>query len=170
MFGYVFGAVSALLVWLVLIELMFVEFGLLAASTLGMQKRPRFWVRVLLGYLVMLSLVVLVTEAIALRLLPSNLLMLLWLVLVVISLAFGPTLCYRRAAPSSGSSDAGGGGGSGPDRPPPPPTAPSGGIPLPDADQARRRARDHNRPRLHDLKRHRRAREPGRTPARSATC
>ena len=41
-----------------------------------------------------------------------------------------------------------GGGGGGPRRPRPPETPPSAGPPLPDADQARARARDHARGRL----------------------
>ena len=41
-----------------------------------------------------------------------------------------------------------GGGGGGPRRPHPPETPPSAGPPLPDADQARGRARDHTRGRL----------------------
>ena len=41
-----------------------------------------------------------------------------------------------------------GGGGGGPRRPRPPETPPSAGPPLPDADQARARTRDHSRGRL----------------------
>jgi len=44
--------------------------------------------------------------------------------------------------------DDGGGGGGGPRRPDPPPSPPSAAPPLPDADQARARARDHTRGRL----------------------
>lgn len=46
--------------------------------------------------------------------------------------------------------DADDGGGGGPRRPNPPERPPGAGPPLPDADQARARARDHNRGRLAD--------------------
>jgi hypothetical protein len=153
-----------LLVWLVVIGLAFLGFGVLAGSSLGMQKRPRFWVRVLLGYLATLFFVLLVAGAIVLEVLPQRVLMLIWLVLVMSSLAYGPILCYQSESASPGSSDADGGGGSGPAQPSSSPTAPSGGAPLPDADQATARARDHNRPRLRDVKPRRRPREPQRTP------
>jgi hypothetical protein len=63
---------------------------------------------------------------------------------------------------SPGSSDADDSGGTDPPGPPTPPT-PGGGIPLPDAEQARERVRDHNRPARVRLRG--RTREPERTPA-----
>jgi hypothetical protein len=64
--------------------------------------------------------------------------------------------------PDSGSDD---GWGRGPDRPFTPPEAPRGGIPLPDAEQARIRLRDHGSLADRQPKRARRpAREPDRTP------
>ena len=153
-----------LLIWLAVIEPAFVWFGVLACSSLGMEKRPHFWVRVLLGCLAMLSLVLLLVAGLMLSVLPQTVLMLIWLVLVITALIVGPTFCYSRAGSSPGSSETDGGGGSDPDQPPSGPNVPRGGIPLPDADQAIARARDHNRPRLRDVKSRRRGREPRRTP------
>lgn len=60
-----------------------------------------------------------------------------------------------------------GGGGHGPDIPPAPPAPPRGGIPLPDADQALIRLRDHRKLPDHLPQRERRpAREPSRRPVR----
>jgi len=151
--------------WLVTIGLGFVGFGVIAGSSLGWEKRSRFWVRILLGYVATLSLVLLVAGAFMLSVLPHHVLILLWLVIVVASLAYGPACCYRRAGSSPSSSDTDGGGGSGTDQPPSGPAAPSGGVQLPDADQALARARDHNRPRLGDVTPRRRSREPGPTPS-----
>jgi hypothetical protein len=61
-----------------------------------------------------------------------------------------------------------GGWGRGPDHKPSPPASPRGGVPLPDAEQARIRLRDHRK--LSELlpKRERRpVREPDRTPVRT---
>lgn len=76
-----------------------------------------------------------------------------------------PALRNRPDAPPNGSDD---GWGGGPSRPIEPPAPPRGGIPLPDAQPARVRLRDHRR--LADrLPRHDRrpAREPERRPVRS---
>ncbi len=57
----------------------------------------------------------------------------------------------------------------GPKEPPKPPTPPRGGIPLPNAGQARVRLRDHGRLADHYRSRQRRApREPDRTPVRTS--
>ncbi len=67
---------------------------------------------------------------------------------------------------SDGGSDDG--WGRGPDAPPQPPAPPKGGIPLPDAEPANVRLRDHRRLPEHLPKRDRRpAREPERTPVRT---
>jgi hypothetical protein len=67
---------------------------------------------------------------------------------------------------SDGGSD--GGGGHGPSRPPAPPTGPGGGLPLPDADPAKVRLRDHRPLADHHRRPERRpAREPERTPVPS---
>lgn len=69
---------------------------------------------------------------------------------------------------SSGDDEDDGGGGSGPGAPPRPPADPRGGVPLPDADQARRRLRDHDRERFGSgsLSPRRHPRTPRRTPTR----
>jgi hypothetical protein len=69
--------------------------------------------------------------------------------------------------PDRPDADDGGGGGGGPRRPDGPPDRPSAGPPLPDADQARARARDHTRGRLAPAQTRRGApREPGPKPIR----
>ena len=61
-----------------------------------------------------------------------------------------------------------GGWGRGPDPPPKPPAPPRGGIPLPDAEQAMIRLRDHRKLGEQLAKRERRTtREPDRTPVRT---
>ena len=66
--------------------------------------------------------------------------------------------------PEDGSDD---GWGNYPRRPLGPPSVPGGGLPLPDAEPARVRLRDHQRMREQLPRRERRpAREPGRAPAR----
>ena len=75
-----------------------------------------------------------------------------------------PALVFRGPgdAPPDGE-DTDGGGGGGPHRPQPPECPPSTGPPLPDAAQARARARDHNLGRLAPLPARRGApREPAR--------
>lgn len=69
--------------------------------------------------------------------------------------------------PDRPDADEGGGGGGGPRRPDGPSDRPSAGPPLPDADQAQVRARDHTRGRLApSLARRRAPREPGPKPIR----
>jgi hypothetical protein len=149
-----------LLVWLVVVAVAFVGFGLLGGSALGMKRRSRFWARVLLAHLTILASVLCFAGAAALHVLPINALMLLWLMLVVAAPVAAPAFCYRPAGRATGSSDDDGGGGSGPRRPPARPQGPRGGVPLPDADQAIARVRDHNKPRLRTWEPRRRAREP----------
>jgi len=84
-------------------------------------------------------------------------------VLMIPALRAGPDFPPR---PDSGTDD---GWGYGPPGPMAPPQPPRGGIPLPDAEPARVRLRDHSR--LGDrlpARQRRRAREPERTPVRSA--
>jgi hypothetical protein len=156
---------ATLLTWLVVVELAFVGFGVLGASSLGMEKRPRFLSRLLLAYLATLSLMLVLAGAVMLRILPEHVLMPLWLPLVFAAPILGPTVCYRSAGSASDSSDADAGGGSGPHQPSPRPTAPRGGVPLPDADQATVRVRDHASAELSVATPRRRTREPERTSA-----
>ena len=58
-------------------------------------------------------------------------------------------------------------GGGGPVEPPSEPGPPGGGIPLPDAEQARDRVRDHVRPERRRLWPRRAAREPNHEPSRT---
>jgi hypothetical protein len=64
------------------------------------------------------------------------------------ALILTPALLSAGTGSSSSPPNAGGGddGGAGPRQPPSPSSTPRGGIPLPDADQARGRVRDHDRP------------------------
>ena len=84
-------------------------------------------------------------------------------VLILPALRDSPDLPRR---PDGGSDD---GWGGGPDGPPTPPTPPPGGIPLPDAEPAAVRLRDHRKLPAHLPRRERRpVREPERTPVRTA--
>jgi hypothetical protein len=84
-------------------------------------------------------------------------------VLIIPALRDNPEFPPPRSDP--GSDD---GWGRGPDRPPTRPETPKGGIPLPDAVQARVRLRDHGRLADRLPKRERRpAREPERVPVRT---
>jgi hypothetical protein len=74
-----------------------------------------------------------------------------------------PALRNEPELPPRSDRDSDDGWGHGPPRPPEPSGAPRGGVPLPDADQARIRLRDHRR--LGDLL-PRRERRPARAPAR----
>ncbi|HEY2160828.1 MAG TPA: hypothetical protein VGH24_05935 [Solirubrobacteraceae bacterium] len=79
-----------------------------------------------------------------------------------------PALRDRPEAPPGSDSD-GGGGGRGPSDPVAPATGPGGGLPLPDADPAHVRLRDHRRLADHQPHRERRpAREPDRSPVRTS--
>lgn len=125
------------------------------------QRRPHFWLRLL-----MVPLVPACAFLIASAILPIwRTQAMAWLVLMAIpAFILLPALLFRPPGSPPGPSGDGGGGPPGPDPPPPPaPTRPRGGIPLPDAEQARTRVRDHFRPRLIG----RRARRPAREPARS---
>jgi hypothetical protein len=79
-----------------------------------------------------------------------------------------PALVFRGHGPESDTDkdDDSGGGGGGPQRPPSPRNVPHGGLPLPDARQARVRIRGHDRPALMQPRQRRPAREPRRRPSR----
>jgi hypothetical protein len=151
-----------LLAWWLVIGLGFIGFGLIGGSSLAVQRRPHFWIRVLLEALGMVAAVLVLFGAIELKLLPEHVLVLLWLVLVVGAVIAAPACCYRSGHSPPGSSDGGGGGGIDPV----PPSGPQGGIPLPDAKQSDARVRDHTRPKLHTCRPRRSAREPARGPTR----
>jgi hypothetical protein len=94
--------------------------------------------------------------------------MLLTLVFLTLpGLMLVPALLYRRPGGSPDASDDEGGGGPGRGPDPPPPTAPRGGVPLPDAEPARLRLREHGRRALGVRPHRRAAREPVRAPGRA---
>jgi hypothetical protein len=157
----------------VIMAVVFLEPWLLAlciAVGSGRQRRSHFWVRVLLAALALPALIAAFVGVARQRVLPlpdddagKELLTLLFVV-GVIALMFVPGLLYRRSDRSPGPSESDG-GGAGPGRPRPSPDGPRGGVPLPDAEQARARDRDHETPKLDDRKRRRPTHEPRRTPA-----
>jgi hypothetical protein len=155
--------------WLVGTALMFLQFGVLTCSALGSRRRSRFYVRLSCASLVTLALAVGLAFAIRFSALPERASGLAWLALLLAALAAGPVFCYHTFASFPGSSEGDGGDGPGSGPPPPPPGPPRGGAPLPDADQARTRRRDHIRPNLRGVSPRRTAVEPTRrrTPAGS---
>lgn len=161
--GYGSRLMTTVLAWLVVMELSFVGFAILAAS-LHMKRRARFWLRFIAALLGLLSGLAVLAAAVILKLLPESLLLPLWLALAVGALMLALLFCYRTAGDSSsGSSEGGDGEAVGPDRP----GGPRGGLLLPDADQAAARVRDHRRAKLIEVGPRRSTREPGRPPART---
>jgi hypothetical protein len=151
----------------------FLELGLVAlwiACGAGRQKRSHFWVRVVLASPALPALMVVLVGVARLLVLSLSddaakaILSFLFLV-GVMALMLVPGLLYRGSGGSPGSSDSDGGGGPGPAQPRSSPDVPRGGVPLPDADPASARARDHNTPKFDDLKWRRPAHEPRRAPA-----
>src|ERR1700761_4386419 len=145
---------------------MFLEFGVLTCAALGSRKRSRFWVRLGFGTLVMVALALGLAFGMQFSA-PSRTFGLAWMTLLLAALAVPPVFCFHTFTRSSGSSDGDGGGGNGGQGFGPPlrrPDPPRSGLPLPDADQARTRRRDHHRPSL----RHAGRRRPADAPARPA--
>jgi hypothetical protein len=144
------------LAWLLVFSVGFTALGVVAGP--ARERRAHFWVVLPLVSVIAACLVVLVLAVTppgsrqgvmeALGLVALHVLMLV------------PSLLYRGPGPSSDSGEDGG-EGRGPEAPPPPPPAPRGGIPLPDADPANLRLRDHDAARLV----RRRSRRPIRAPA-----
>ena len=127
-----------------------------------LRRRPRFWLR-FTGVLVAMLLPDLVAGVLPLgeqALFPLVLLGLAWGLLLLVPSGF---VLFHRADPDPGPADDDDQGpGPGDDRPTP--SAPTGGIPLADAEPSSRRIRDHDRPR-----RIRRPRRPGRERERLPT-
>jgi len=146
--------------WLVTTVFMFLLFGVLTCSALGSRRRSRFYVRLSCASLVTLALAAGLGFAIRFNTLPQRAFGPAWLALLLAALAVAPVLCYHTFAPFQDSSEGDGGGGPGSGPPPPPPGPPRGGAPLADADQARTRRRDHNRPSLRGVSRRRPADQP----------
>jgi len=139
----------------------------------GRRRRSHFWVRAALAALALPALMAGLVAIALQRVLPlpddqigRGLLTLLFFVGVT-GLMFVGGLLFHPSDSSPGPSDSDGGGGSGPGPPPMWPDRPRGGIPLPDADQAHTRARDHHSPKWDGWRRRRPAREPQRTPAKT---
>lgn len=153
----------------VLTVLLFLVFGVLWCSAMGSRKRSRFYSRI--GYASLAMSILALALAISARfgVLADKAFGLLWIALLLAALVVAPVLCYRPFARFGGSSDADDPGGSGPGGQPPRPDPPRGGTPLPDADQARARKRDHNRPPMRGVSQRRPAAEPAapRVPART---
>lgn len=157
---------ARLIAWLLELEFAYVVLGLIAGSALTLARRGHFWVRVSLGFVgVVLSAPVFAVARMT-SVLPEHMIGAVLLVFAIAALLVGPFFCYRPVS-SRGSSESDGGGGSRREPPPPEPSAPRGGIPLDDAEQAKLRIRDHNSPRFSRSGERRPAREPGHTPART---
>lgn len=158
--------VIGVIIILGLVELLLV--GLCVSGGAREQRRSHFWVRVLLAGLFMPSLLALLfglgyvlagSVAVPLAVFPM-------IVLCAMAVFLLPGLLYRRSGSSPGPSESDRGGGPGPGQPRPSPGGPRGGVPLPDADQASARARDHFRPKLRERKQRRGTPDPRRTPVR----
>ena len=157
-----------LLVWLAVFTVGFIAIAVTAGPT--KQRRSHFWVRVALASLALPALEAALVGIARLNVLTDgaakSFLSLLFFV-GVMGLMLVPGLLYRGSGSSPDPPDSDGGGCNGPGPPPSSPDAPRGGIPLPDADQASARVRDHRPPKFNDLKRRRPAHEPRRAPART---
>lgn len=158
------GRATSLIVWLAAFALLFGAFVVFAGSP--RERKPHFWLRVAALPVVPAVIAAILLAFGELRVLPESVSATLLLTLVFLTVPgvmLVPMLLYRRPSGPSDSSDddGGGGGGPGPPRPAQPPR-PRGGVPLPDAEQARMRIREHGR----RLTAGRRARRPAREPAR----
>jgi hypothetical protein len=128
----------------------------------SLERRSRFWVRVVVFAVIPLVGLALVAADASMRYWLGGF---AWLFLpVVLAMVCVPAGLFRRSGLPAGPSEDGGQGGSGPDHPPGPPNAPrGGGIPLAHSEQAVARVRDHTGSRFRPQRPHRRSREPERT-------
>jgi len=135
---------------------------LLAARFSGDERRPHFWLRVVLMCLVMpASLGIMVALAVVLQARAAGGLVALLVLLCIAALMSVESVLFRVSGSSSDGNDDDDGGGRGPGQPPPAPDRPSGTPPLPDSEVGRWRVRDHDRPDL--------GRTPSRRPATRTT-
>jgi peptidoglycan/LPS O-acetylase OafA/YrhL len=108
--------------WLLSTGLMFLWFGALAASTMGMVRRNRFWTRAICLMVGLVCVALAISGAMTSALLASSEFARPWIALLVAALAAGPLLLFHRA-PNDGNGrppfDP-------PPRPPQPPTRPRG--------------------------------------------
>src|SRR5271168_4330246 len=147
------GGKGSLLPWLIVFALAFVALALSAGSS--KERRSRFWVRMLLAFLAMPLSVALVIAGALVGGLPDGAvgpLLLLVVFLFVPAMFFVPVLLYHQSGSSPDSPEDGGDWGPGPDQPLGSPDAPRGGVPIPDAEQARIRLRDHTGPEFDRVK------------------
>ena len=130
------------------------------------ERRSHFALRILLLmlFLVLPALVIVATNRHVLTIATAEALMDPLVVLAFGAILLAGPVLFRDLSIGSGFSGGEGGGGPGPSQPPSSPSPPRGGIPLPDADQARVRVRDHDRPERRGVRPRRPAREPGRAP------
>jgi hypothetical protein len=165
------GRATSIIVWLVAFALLFGAFVVFAGAP-G-ERKPHFWLRVASLPLVPALIAAILIAVRELGMLPDTVAATLLLTVVFLTipgLMLVPALLYRKPGPSADSSDDEGGGGRGPGFPPAPPAPPApprGGVPLPDAEQARTRLREHGRRVLGPRRTRRPAREPDRAPVRT---
>jgi hypothetical protein len=164
------GRATSLIVWLAAFALLFGAFVVFAGSP--RDRKPHFWLRVAVLPLVPGLIAAIVLALAEFGVLPESAAATLLLTLVFLTipgLMLVPALLYRKPGPSPDSSDGEGGGGPGhpPPGPPARPTPPRGGVPLPDAEPARIRIREHGRRVLGGRRPRRPVREPERRPVRA---
>lgn len=152
-----------LLVYFGLLEFGLIGIGAVAGSALARARRSHFGVRIAAASLSLFAVLTLVLDG---SLLAQDLGLRLWLVLVAGVAFLGPVLWYRSSDPAAPASGGDGDGASSPDQPWSP-SRPGGGFPLPDAEPALARARDHNRLKLTDGPPSRRKHQPERAPSRA---
>ncbi len=152
-----------LLVYFGLLEFGLIGIGAVAGSALARARRSHFGVRIAAASLSLFAVLTLVLDG---GLIAQDLGLRLWFVLVAGVAFLGPMLWYRSSDPAAPASGGDGGGDSNPDQPSPP-SRPRGGIPLPDAEPALTRARDHTRLKLADRPPSRRKHQPERAPRRA---
>jgi hypothetical protein len=136
------------------------------------RRRPNLVACILLLALLLLGpLMVVLAVGLLVPSVPASLektLLLVAMIWLFCAMLLAPAVLFRDSGSSSDPGDGdGGGGGGGPPRSPSPPIRPRGGIPLPDAAQARARVRDHTRPKLRRLGPRRSTRQPERAPGRT---
>jgi hypothetical protein len=161
------GRATSFIIWLAAFALVFGTFVVFAGSP--RDRKPHFWLRVAALPLAPMLIAAVLVAVRELRVVPDRVAGTLLLTLVFLTipgLILVPALLYRRPGGSPDSSDDDGGGGPGRGPEPPLPPAPRGGVPLPDAVQARLRLRDHRRRALSARRPRRPAREPARAPGR----
>ena len=148
---------------------MFLVEALVALATASPRTRRRrhFWLRFALSVLAMPAFALALTEVSAVGALSEQATASLGLLLMMCcipALVLVPGVLFEHTGPP-GPEDDGGGGNGGPSRPPSPRDQPLGDLPLPDAEPAQWRLRDHVRPTHDRTPARRRIHEPDHVPA-----